>query len=73
MLRFVENVFERPSGKCHFNGNVYEPRKPLSESDSKLSPCLASCHCQQNTYNKYDNSSLICLYYLVISSVIIGK
>lgn len=54
-LTFVEDVFTRPSDKCYLNGNVYEPRAHISETDSALAPCLAACFCDQHDFNKYDN------------------
>lgn len=35
----------RDSQKCHFNGNIYEPRSSLSECDQELVPCMPACIC----------------------------
>ncbi|XP_050537078.1 uncharacterized protein LOC126903119 [Daktulosphaira vitifoliae] len=55
-----ESVFSRSINKCYFNGNVYEPSAKLSEKDSALSPCLASCTCNKVEYYNHSITHFVC-------------
>ncbi|XP_050437453.1 uncharacterized protein LOC126843757 [Adelges cooleyi] len=55
-----EHVFGRSPDKCYFNGKVYQPNERLSETDSKLNPCLAACFCDQREYDNVTITKFVC-------------